>query len=231
MKVSACKRIVFFALALWVSNGLAAQGEQADTMEESNVADPQSEVQENSTEVEGFVTKIGNEIINILVHKSQPLDARKKMFRSILDRDFDMPTIGKFVIARYWRGMSDDQQKEYIHLFVSAVVENYASQFDNYNNEKLVVNNARKTEDGGYLVHSSITRPGKGQPLRVDWKIFKTPRGIKVLDVVVDGVSMSITLRSEYSAVFSSRGGVDGLLEYLREKSTEKSKASEASAT
>jgi phospholipid transport system substrate-binding protein len=231
MKVNISAHVIFLTIALWFSNGLAVQADQMDASEElfdSN--ELLSEGQDKASEVESFVTNIGNEIITILVQRSQPLASRKVAFRAILDRDFDMPSIGKFVISRYWRGMSNDQQQDYINLFVNAVVESYAAQFDNYNNEKLEVLNSRNTGDSGFLVNSTIIRPGKGQPLKVEWKIFKTPKGMKVLDIVVDGISMSISLRSEYSAVVNSHGGVEGLLDYLREKSSDKPKASEPAA-
>jgi len=182
-------------------------------------AEPEQATQADQTNaVEQFVENIGNEIITILVHRHQPMEVRKKNFRAILNRDFDMPSIGKFVIARYWRTMSPQQKEEYLYLFVDAVVENYASQFNNYNNEKLKVKHSRRSQDGGFVVLSEIYRPGKGAPLKVEWKIFITKRGKKVVDIIVDGVSMSITLRSEYASVYNDRGGVEGLLRYLRQK-------------
>ena len=73
------------------------------------------------------------------------------------------------------------------------------------------------------MVQSTIIRPAGGPPLKVDWKVFQTKGGLKVLDIIVDGVSMSITLRSEYMGVFQSKGGatgggIDGLFTYLKEK-------------
>jgi phospholipid transport system substrate-binding protein len=224
MKMSSVTHVIFVTVMLCCFQGYTVQAQSSDVSVSDN-----STSNDKSSKVQDFINKIGNEIINILVHRSQPLEARKKAFRSILDRDFDMPSIGKFVIARYWRGMDSSQQKEYLHLFVQAVVENYAAQFDNYQNEKLVVSSSRQTEDGGYVVSSAIIRPGKGQPLKVEWKVFKTPRGMKVLDIVIDGVSMSITLRSEYSAVFNERGGVGGVISYLREKCSDTTKTYEPS--
>lgn len=224
MKVSSVTHIVFIALILCSFKGYTAQAEPSDVDVTNNSSS------NGKASVQDFVTEIGNKIINILVHRSQPLEVRKKAFRKILDQDFDMSSIGKFVIARYWRSMDDSQKKEYLSLFVKAVIENYASQFDNYQNEKLVVSGSRTSEDGGYVVNSTIVRPGKGQPLKVEWKVFKTPRGIKIVDIVIDGVSMSITLRSEYSAVFNEQGGVEGLISYLREKSSGTAKVSEPSS-
>lgn len=186
---------------------------QANGPEEAKASESAARTQET----EKFVSELGNKIIQILVHKETPMAQRKENFRQVLYENFDMHSIGKFVIARYWRVLGKKQQ-EYLKLFENAVVENYAAQFDNYQNEKLQVKSSTQSQDGGIVVKSIIVRPNKGQPLKVDWKIFNTKRGFKVVDIIVDAVSMSITLRNEYTAVYSERGGADGLLKYLKEK-------------
>ncbi len=170
------------------------------------------------TEYKDFVTKIGNDIIKILVNKSAPMEDRKQEFRGVLKSNFDIPSIGKFVLARYWRQATDSQKEEYLRLFEDAIVDNYAAQFDNYNNETLNVDSARESRDGGVIIVSKIIRHDNTPPLQVDWKVFKTQKGLRVLDIVVNGVSMSISQRSEYASVIKSKGGIDGLLQAMRNK-------------
>lgn len=177
----------------------------------------------SSKAYEDFVDQTGNEIINILVNKDAPMDSRKADFRKVLNRKFDMRAIGRFVMARYWRVFDQAQKDTYLSLFENAVVENYAAQFDNYHNEKLEVKGSYETPDKGMVVQSTIIRPAGGPPLKVDWKIFNSKGTMKVLDIIVDGVSMSITLRSEYMGVFQSKGGatgggIEGLFAYLKDK-------------
>lgn len=193
----------------------------------SNICLAQDAVAENNATsakvYEDFVNQTGNEIINILVNKDAPMESRKADFRKVLSSKFDMQAIGRFVMARYWRVFDQSQKNTYLSLFENAVVENYAAQFDNYHNEKLEVKGSYETPDKGLVVQSTIIRPAGGPPLKVDWKVFQTKGGLKVLDIIVDGVSMSITLRSEYMGVFQSKGGatgggIDGLFTYLKEK-------------
>lgn len=167
---------------------------------------------------EDFVARLGNDIIKILVNKSAPMEDRKQEFRGVLQSNFDIPSIGKFVLARYWRQASDAQKKEYLELFEDAIVDNYAAQFDNYNNETLNVESARRARDGGVIIVSKIVRHGNTPPLQVDWKVFNTKAGMRVLDIVVNGVSMSISQRSEYASAIKSKGGIDGLLAAMRNK-------------
>ena len=48
--------------------------------------------------------------------------------------------------------------------------------------------------------------------------LFSDGYGKAVFDVVVEGVSMAITLRSEYSSVIKNQGGLPGLVVLLRDK-------------
>ncbi|MBN9343961.1 MAG: hypothetical protein BGO76_08740 [Caedibacter sp. 38-128] len=173
---------------------------------------------QDSQTYKNFITTLGNNIIGILVDKKAPLTERKEKFRQVLRDYFDIPEIGKFVLARYWRRATDQQKIEYLVLFENAIVDNYAAQFDNYQNEMLEVQNVREDSDQGVLVMSIIKRQTGAPPLKIDWKIFQTKRGLRVYDIIINGVSMSITQRSEYGGIISQNGGqIEGLLKLMRE--------------
>ena len=58
--------------------------------------------------------------------------------------------------------------------------------------------------------------PGKavrddGAPIALDWRVTRTPEGWRILDVVVEGVSMALAWRNEFDSVIG-RAGIDGLL-------------------
>ncbi len=165
-----------------------------------------------------FITSLGNNIIRILVNKKAPLSERKNEFRHVLKDYFDIPEIGKFVLARYWKRATNDQKTEYLDLFENAIVDNYAAQFDDYQNETLEVQSVRESADQGIMVMSVIKKQTGAPPLKVDWKIFQTKQGLKVYDIIVNGVSMSITQRSEYAGIINKNGGqLEGLLKLMRE--------------
>ncbi|OJX13074.1 MAG: hypothetical protein BGO77_04350 [Caedibacter sp. 37-49] len=165
-----------------------------------------------------FITSLGNNIIRILVNKKAPLSERKNEFRHVLKDYFDIPEIGKFVLARYWKRATNNQKTEYLDLFENAIVDNYAAQFDDYQNETLEVQSVRESADQGIMVMSVIKKQTGAPPLKVDWKIFQTKQGLKVYDIIVNGVSMSITQRSEYAGIINKNGGqLEGLLKLMRE--------------
>ena len=69
-------------------------------------------------------------------------------------------------------------------------------------------------------VTSRILRP-TGEPIRIDWRLLRRGESWRIVDVVVEGMSMVLSQRSEYAAVIKGDGGkIEGLLVKLREKTS-----------
>jgi phospholipid transport system substrate-binding protein len=75
-------------------------------------------------------------------------------------------------------------------------------------------------QDGRFqLVTSRIIDPSKNQELRLDWRVAEGESGLKIIDVVIEGVSMSITQRQEYASVIQNNGGkVQALIDALNKQ-------------
>ena len=60
----------------------------------------------------------------------------------------------------------------------------------------------------------------RGEPVRVDWRLAPEGQSWKIIDVIIEGVSMAITQRDDFAATVQRNGGRIGpLIEQLREKS------------
>jgi phospholipid transport system substrate-binding protein len=66
------------------------------------------------------------------------------------------------------------------------------------------------------LVSTKIAQ-SDGEPISAVWRVRNNDGQYKILDIVVEGVSMAITLRHEYGTVVKA-DGVDGLIAIMREK-------------
>ena len=75
-----------------------------------------------------------------------------------------------------------------------------------------------KPGDTDATVHNQFIRPG-AQPVLVDYSMRKTDKGWKIYDIVVEGVSLVLTYRSEFDAV-AKQDGIDGLIKRLAQKNT-----------
>jgi phospholipid transport system substrate-binding protein len=169
-----------------------------------------------------FVKRLGNDAIELLGSKSLSAAERNKRFRSLLIQGFDVPAIGRFVLGRYWREATEEERQEYQSLFEDLIVATYAGRFAEYTGETFTLYDARPDDNSQFIiVASQIDRPS-GASIRVDWRVMKTGSSYAIVDVAIEGISMSITQRSEFAAVIQRSGGkIRGLLAALRDKTKE----------
>lgn len=166
---------------------------------------------------EDFVNKMASDAISFLGDASLSEEQKQKEFSKLLNRSFDMKTIGRFALGRYWRTASAEQRKEYQELFRKMIVEVYSRRFGEYDGQNLEIRGSKADSDKDITVESFIMSPSNNQKIRVDWRIRNKDGQYKVIDVMVEGVSMALTQRSDFSSVIQRGGGqVSVLLEHLR---------------
>jgi phospholipid transport system substrate-binding protein len=166
----------------------------------------------------GFVTEVGDQVVDILSDPAVANDVRVERLIVVLDSAIDLEILGRAVLARHWRAATDEQREEYLELFrqlavaqLSDVLSSYSFSGETYEIEKVV--NLRK--DKLWSVYSKIVRPGKSD-VYVQWIVLKKKSGELVLfDVKAEEFSLVNTRRDEFGAVVSRRG-MDGLIEELR---------------
>lgn len=163
------------------------------------------------TPEEQFVNDLGNNIIT-LIRSTDDLSKKKEHFRNLLQKSFDMQSIGKFVLSRFWKQATPEQRDKFLNLFEQNMVDTYTSQFDQYKDETMVVNDSRKDEDGAIWVNAKVQGSAR-EPVNIRWKLYDKGGALKVYDIHVNEASMCITHRSEYASIIGSHGGqIDGLL-------------------
>ncbi len=165
-----------------------------------------------------FIDALGEKAIEALTGEIDQ-GVREQRFRELLNEFFDMPSIGKFVLARYWKVATDAEKNEFLGLFETLVVQAYAQRFSEYSGERFdVLEVVEDAKPGFSTVRSVVDRPD-GEDIRVDWLVLDENGVSKVEDVKIEGVSMAQTYRSEFASVIQSKGGkVAGLITALREK-------------
>ena len=165
-----------------------------------------------------FIQKLGNETVATFSNKSLSRDQAVQRFRSLLYQGFDVPYIGRWVLGRYWNSATPQQHDEYQKLFEQLIVSTYADRFVEYSGETFRITGSRPEGESDTMVTTQIVRPN-GPPVNVDWRVRKRDGTYKIIDVVVEGVSMGVTQRQEFASVISQNGGqVQGLIQALRQK-------------
>ena len=161
-----------------------------------------------------FIQGLADEAIAILRDREGSFDEREKRFREVLKDDFAMKKIGRFAAGKFWRQMSADQQQQYQQLFEEWVLKTYSIRFGGYSGETVNVLKTIKAGQTDVFVRTKI-KSSSGRALKVDWRVRNIKDNYKIIDVVVEGVSMLVTQKAEFGAVLRQRG-IDGLIGILR---------------
>ena len=165
-----------------------------------------------------FIEGLADKAIAALTEESVSRDDRITRFRKLLNEHFAVQTIGRWVLGRYWNRATDAEQKEYLSLFEDLIVITYVDRFTAYSGEKLTVNKAVPANGEDLLVSTVITQPNSAEKVEVSWRVREYKDSFKIVDVIVAGVSMGQTQRSEFASVIRRNGGtIEGLLTKLRE--------------
>ena len=165
-----------------------------------------------------FVRHFGERAMAVLTDKGLAGDQREQAFRELLTTGLDVKTTGRFVLGRYWRRATEAERAEYDRLYEDLIVATYSRQLSSYAGETLKVEGVRQQDGKSALVASRFLR-AEGEPVQLDWRLLRRGDTWRIVDVVVEGMSMALSQRSEFKAVIRSNGGrVEALLEKLRER-------------
>jgi phospholipid transport system substrate-binding protein len=172
----------------------------------------------SSDDAQKFISSLGGDAVGSLTGSTITQAERETRFRGLLESHFDMPGISKFVLGRYWKLASDPQQAEFQKLFETLLVQSYAKTFAQYGGEKFKVTKSWTDGDGSVVVNTHIDRPN-GDIIRLDWRVADEADRLRIIDLVVEGVSLRATHRSDFASAIQSNGGtIAGLLDLLRQK-------------
>jgi phospholipid transport system substrate-binding protein len=164
-----------------------------------------------------FMNELWTRAVEVL-SKKVPVSERLARFRQLFHADFDGPGIARFVLGRYWRNASEQEQQEFLKLFEDYVVFVYGTRLSNFSGETFKIRGTR-AEEAGTVVSTDIISPGGEAPIKVDWRLINDKGAFKINDVIIEGISMLATQRSEFASVIQRHGGqVSGLLELMRER-------------
>lgn len=165
-----------------------------------------------------FVNNLTNNIItNVLV--AQKTDAEKlDTFRTEFQSALDLKSIGQFVLGIYWRKATTEERETFLTAFMDFSTKSWADRFNLYHGQQIVFTGTENAQTKGQLyVNSQIQN---NPPVDVVWRLRQSGSSYKIIDIIVEGVSMAVSYRNEYTAFLQKNGGkLSALTQELNRKS------------
>jgi len=134
----------------------------------------------------------------------------------VVNRSVDIDFVAKFVLGRHWRSATDDQRQRYLVAYRPFLKKNYVSRLTRYSGQKFKVNGARQDSDGSYVVTMDIIDPNAANVAML-YRVVEQGGDYLISDIVVEGVSLLATQRSEFNSIAQSKG-VDYLIQALEKQ-------------
>ena len=162
------------------------------------------------------VQHTSDRVIAVLSDKSLSSPEQRRKVEAIVYEYFDFVTLSKLVLARNWKQLTPEQQAAFIEEFKQHLSITYGRNLERYTNERVAVTGERQETGGDYTVKSKILRPN-AEDVLVDYRLRQQDGAWKVIDVVIEGVSLVANFRSQFQEVIAG-GGPDKLIRLLHEK-------------
>ena len=152
-------------------------------------------------------------VIDLLRNKEIDKKERNQKIIATINPFFDFRTMARVCLGEtYWKPLSPAERKAFVELFVLRLQESYLEKLDLYTDEEVVVEDATAVKKRIHVLTRLVTKDDK---LEMVYKFYKSKRGWLVYDVVILGVSVVQTYRSQFSGFLKESSFAD-LMERLK---------------
>jgi phospholipid transport system substrate-binding protein len=128
---------------------------------------------------------------------------------------FDFDEVARRALSRHWGARTKAEQTEFVALFSDLLERAYVGKIVAYAGEKIVYTG--EMLDGDYAVVKSRVITRQRGETALDYRLHLNEGKWRVYDVVVDGVSLVSTYRTEFNRVIQSTS-YEELIDRLRKK-------------
>ncbi len=156
----------------------------------------------------------------VFANRQLPPAAHDRQLRAIAEKHFDFAYMAKSALGTHWKKLSAAQRKEFVPAFEDYVLATYLTTLQQNTVEAAssgLTDKVTYDDPGTAAVHGDVHLQMVQDPLHVDYMLYKTPKGWRLFDIVVDNVSTLGNYREQFNKIINS-DGFDKLLAGLKTK-------------
>lgn len=166
-----------------------------------------------------FVKHLVEEGIDDVINSNDSTLVKREKFRKIFNEGLDLDFIGKFVLGRYWKSADENQRKNFLKAYSELNIQTWSSRFDDFKGKTFSFQDVTDSSSKGqYFVNSTVDMGKDVKPAKVVWRVKIDGNDTRVVDIVIENVSLAITARNEYTSYIKSNN-LDALIADLQKRS------------
>jgi phospholipid transport system substrate-binding protein len=128
--------------------------------------------------------------------------------------DFTRTT--RLVMGRNWNTATPEQQKQIVEQFKMLLIRTYSGALAQVRNQTIQYKPFRASpEDTDVVVRSVVMN--NGQPVELDYRLYKTAQGWRVYDINVLGAWLIQAYQQQFNEQIQQHG-VNGLVQFLTQR-------------
>lgn len=175
----------------------------------------ESSVDPAEAEARHFVQQTIDDVMEILHDSTLALEQKKNRVEKLAYDRFEFQLISRFVLARNWNAMTEQQRSDFVDAFKKHLSVTYRDALDSFRDEKITIEASRLEPRGDVTVMTRVHQ--NSGDTQVDYRLRKTPEGWRGIDIIIEGVSLVQNFRSQAQEIIGAEGA-DALIQKLRNK-------------
>ena len=146
-------------------------------------------------EAQTFVQKLSGQIIST-INSNLTVKEKQKNLLNLFQENASVLTISRAALGFKWRNLDETNRKQFTNAFTNYLVKKYGKQFDEFSEAKLVLEKSIDVGKRGILIQTRLIMPATA-PISVKWQVWKKAGVFKLLDIIIEDVSMLTMEREE----------------------------------
>ncbi|MCG5076825.1 MlaC/ttg2D family ABC transporter substrate-binding protein [Paraburkholderia tagetis] len=144
--------------------------------------------------------------------------------RDIVDRDIlpyvDFHRTTQLAMGRHWRTATPAQQQQIAGQFQLLLIHLYSGALAQLKPDQQIEYAPMRNAPGDTDVVVRALAQTSGNPVEIDYRLYKTPQGWRLYDLNVMGAWLIQTYRAQFNEKIQ-QSGVDGLVQFLTSRNQE----------
>ncbi|CAG4916925.1 MlaC/ttg2D family ABC transporter substrate-binding protein [Paraburkholderia saeva] len=122
----------------------------------------------------------------------------------------------QLAMGRNWRTATPEQQTQIVEQFKMLLIRTYSGALAQVKDQQIQYKPFRANPDDTDVVVRSVVM-NNGQPIELDYRLYKTPQGWRVYDINVLGAWLIQAYQQQFNEQIQQKG-VDGLIQFLTQR-------------
>ena len=163
-----------------------------------------------------FVSNVVDDIIHNVLETEDPQEVKAAAFEERVLKAIDTQAIAKTVLAQYWKTATPKEKDDFIQAFKDMAVKATSEKFNLYTGQKMQFFSERPAQGKNQVfVDSAVETEDK--PIQVIWRVREKDGQYRIIDIVIEGVSMTLSYRNEYTSYLQTHT-VAELIEQIKKQ-------------